>query len=349
MAKDQTANHGGFVLGFEKSIAQLARRIEELEQPQGQPGRDYTAEVRQLRTQHVKLLQKTYGALTAWETIQVARHPKRPLGGDYVGAIVKNFVELRGDRLFGDDRSIRCGFGRIGPEKVMVVAQHKGRDTDEKISCNFGCSMPEGYRKALRAMRLAEKFRLPVVTLIDTPGAFPGVESEQRGVAEAIARNLMEMSRLHTPVICIVIGEGGSGGALGIGVGDRVAMLEFAYYSVISPEGCAAILWKSGEYAPQAAEALNLTARQLKQLDVIDAIIPEPLGGAHRNPNEVLNNVERFITRTLRELKRVGMDGLLEHRYKRWRRMGQFDRQDAPPAPRPGPRQSPAPREPARP
>jgi acetyl-CoA carboxylase carboxyl transferase subunit alpha len=247
------------------------------------------------------------------------------LANDYINAVVQDFIELRGDRLFGDDRSIRCGFGRLQADRVMIIAQHKGRDTKEKIECNFGCAMPEGYRKALRAMRLAEKFHLPVVTIIDTPGAFPGVESEERGVAEAIARNLMEMSRLQTPIICIIIGEGGSGGALGIGVGDRVAMLEYAYYSVISPEGCAAILWKSGAQAAEAAEAMKLTSRKLKELDVIDAIIPEPLGGAHRNPSEAYRNFEQYLVRTIRELKRVSRETLQEHRYRRWRRMGRFE------------------------
>ena len=276
MAKEHQLTSEDYALPFEKSIARLARHIQELTDEQQHAGRDFSAEIRQLRNQHVSLLRKTYGALTPWETVQVARHPKRPLATDYLDAVVQDFMELRGDRLFGDDRSTRCGFGRIGPQRVMIVAQHKGRDTHEKIACNFGCAMPEGYRKALRVMKLAEKFHLPIVTLIDTPGAFPGVESEERGVAEAIARNLLEMSRIKTPIVCTVIGEGGSGGALGIGVGDRVAMMEYAYYSVISPEGCAAILWKSGAQAPEAAEAMQLTARKLKELDVIDAIIPIP-------------------------------------------------------------------------
>lgn len=326
MAKDDAHTNGSFTLPFEKPIAKLAREIEEIEASQAQSGRDFAAEIRQMRGQLVNLVKKTYSSLSPWETVQVARHPRRPLAGDYVDAIAKDFVELHGDRLFGDDVSTRCGLGRIGTEKVAIIAQHKGRDTKEKIACNFGCALPEGYRKAMRIMKLAEKYHLPIVSLIDTPGAFPGVESEERGVAEAIARNLMVMSRLRTPIISIVIGEGGSGGALGIGVADRISMLEFAYYSVISPEGCAAILWKSGEQAQQAAEALKLTSRQLKELDVIDAVIPEPLGGAHRNPAEAYNNVERFITRTFRELSRVSIDALLEHRYARWRRMGRFER-----------------------
>jgi acetyl-CoA carboxylase carboxyl transferase subunit alpha len=233
-------------------------------------------------------------------------------------------VEIHGDRCFADDRAVRCGFGRIGlgAEKVMLLAHHKGRSTKDKIACNFGCAHPEGYRKALRAMKLAEKYRLPVVSLIDTAGAFPGIGSEERGVAESIARNMMEMGRLRTPIVCVVIGEGGSGGAMGIGVGDRVAIMEFAYYSVISPEGCASILWRTGEKAPEAAEAMKITARALKDLEVVDDIIPEPLGGAHRNPVEAAGNLERYVVRTLRELGRIEIDQLLAHRYERWRRMG---------------------------
>jgi acetyl-CoA carboxylase carboxyl transferase subunit alpha len=329
MAKDKETNggiEGGYQLPFEKPILRLQKQIAELESAQGQPGRDYSPEIRQLRAQYVSLLTKTYRNLSAWETVQVARHPNRPLAGDYIETVVKNWTELHGDRRFADDRAVRCGMGRIGTEKAVIVAQHKGRDTKEKIACNFGCAHPEGYRKALRVMKLAEKFKLPVVTLIDTQGAYPGVGSEERGVAEAIARNLMEMSRLNTPIVCVVIGEGGSGGALGVGVGDRVAMMEHAFYSVISPEGCAAILWRTGEKAPDAAAALKLTARNLKALDVIDDIIPEPLGGAHRNPAEAASNLEHYVVRAVRELKRVSSETLLKHRYERWRRMGKVAR-----------------------
>ncbi|MFA6134819.1 MAG: acetyl-CoA carboxylase carboxyltransferase subunit alpha [Phycisphaerae bacterium] len=326
MAKQDASNESGFQLPFEKPIIRLQREIANLEAEQTSAGRDYTNEIRQLRTQHVSLLRKTYQSLTAWETVQVARHPQRPLARDYIDRMVKNFVELHGDRRFGDDKAFVCGLGRIAGEKAAIIAQHKGRDTKEKIACNFGCGHPEGYRKAMRVMEIAAKFHLPVVTLIDTPGAYPGVGSEERGVAEAIAHNMLEMSRLKTPIITIVIGEGGSGGALGIGVGDRMAMLEYAYYSVISPEGCAAILWRTGEKAAEAAEAMKITSRQLKALDIIDDIVPEPLGGAHRNPAEAANNLERHIVRTLRELGRVGLDNLLQHRYDRWRRMGKFAR-----------------------
>ncbi len=324
--QSNSAPENGYHLPFEKPIMRLQRQVADLEAEQVKAGRDFSAEIRQLRAQYVSLLRKTYRNLTPWETVQVARHPQRPIAGDYIERIVKNFVALHGDRRFADDKAMRCGLGRIGTEKVAIVAQHKGRETKEKIACNFGCPHPEGYRKALRVMRLAEKFSLPVVTLLDTAGAYPGIGSEERGVAESIARNLMEMSRLRTPIACVVIGEGGSGGALGIGVGDRIAMMEFAWYSVISPEGCAAILWRTGEKAAEAAAAMKLTARDLKALDVIDDIIPEPLGGAHRNPAEAANNLERHVVHTLRELARVPIDNLLKHRYARWRRMGKVIR-----------------------
>jgi len=324
--QSNSAFENGFCLPFEKPIVRLQRQVAELEAEQAQAGRDFSHEIRQLRAQYVSLLRKTYQNLTAWETVQVARHPQRPIAGDYIERIVKDFVALHGDRRFADDKAMLCGLGRIGTEKVALVAQHKGRDTKEKIACNFGCAHPEGYRKALRTMKLAEKFSLPVVTLLDTAGAYPGIGSEERGVAEAIARNLTEMSRLRTPIICVVIGEGGSGGALGIGVGDRIAMMEFAWYSVISPEGCAAILWRTGEKAPEAAAAMKITSRDLKALDVIDDTIPEPLGGAHRNVAEAANNLERHILRTLRELSRVPIENLLKHRYNRWRRMGRVIR-----------------------
>ena len=314
-----------FLLPFEKSLTHVQRQIAELQDQQDNTGRDYSANIQQLREQEVDLLQTTYEKLSAWETVQVARHPNRPLGIDYIERIVKNFFELHGDRRFADDLAIRCGLGQIGTEKTMVVVQNKGRETRDKIACNFGCAHPEGYRKSLRAMKLAEKFSLPVVALIDTQGAYPGVGSEERGVAEAIARNMLEMSRLRTPVVCVVIGEGGSGGALGVGVGDKVAMLQFAYYSVISPEGCASILWRTGEKAPEAAEALRLTSPQLQELGVIDDIIPEPLGGAHRRPAEAATNLEKYIVRTIRQLKRKDIDKLVADRYERWRKLGKVE------------------------
>ena len=335
MAKEIGAGvESGYQLPFEKPISRLQKQIGELEASQSEAGRDYSSEIRQLRAQYTLLLKKTYENLSPWETVQVARHPNRPIGGDYIQLLAKHWVELHGDRLFADDKAIRCGLARIGSEKVVLIAQHKGRDTKEKIICNFGCAHPEGYRKSLRVMRLAEKFRLPIVTLIDTQGAYPGIGSEERGVAEAIAKNLMEMSRIKTPIVCIVISEGGSGGALGVGVGDRIAILQNAFYGVISPEGCAAILWRTGEKAAEAAAAMKITAKHLKGLDIVDDIIPEPLGGAHRNPLETAGNLEHYIVRTLRELKRVPLDTLVKNRYARWRRMGKVTELPAAPAPK---------------
>ena len=322
MAEKRNGTENGYQLPFERKINPLQKQIAALEADQIETGRDHSAEIRQFRAQYVPLLRKIYRELTPWETVQVARHPHRPLAGDYIERIVREFVELHGDRRFADDLAIRCGLGRIGTEKVAVIAQHKGRDIKEKVACNFGCAHPEGYRKALRVMKLAEKFHLPIVTLIDTAGAYPGVGSEERGVAEAIARNLLEMSCLRTPIVCVVIGEGGSGGALGIGVGDRVAILEHAYYSVIAPEGCASILWRTGEKAAEAAEAMRITSKHLKELGVVEDIIPEPLGGAHRNHAETAAELERYLLRALRELKRHPPDELVENRYARWRRLG---------------------------
>src|SRR3954471_18315106 len=289
------------VLEFEARIAELEDRIRELETCQAEQV-NYSNELRQLRTEYTSLLRKTYDNLSAWETVQVARHPQRPLFRDYVEMICREFRELHGDRLYGDDPAIKCGLARMAGHKVMLIGHHKGKDTKEKVKCYFGLAHPEGYRKALRCMKLAEKFGLPVVTLIDTPGAYPGVGAEERGQAESIARNLMEMSRLRTPIVSIVTGEGGSGGALGIGVADRVAMLEFAWYSVISPEACSAILFKNNEAAPQLADALKLTSKDLQKHGVVDAVIAEPLGGAHRDPHSAAHNLEQFIAKTLREL-----------------------------------------------
>src|SRR5688500_13277373 len=232
------------------------------------------------------------------------------------------FRELHGDRRFGDDRAVQCGLARLGGHKVMLIGHHKGRDTKEKIACSFGLAHPEGYRKALRCMKLAEKFGLPVVTFIDTPGAYPGIGAEERGQAESIARNMFEMSRLRTPIVSVVCGEGGSGGALGIGVADRVAMMEFAWYSVISPEACSAILFKGNEGAAQLAESLKLTSKDLIKLGVIDSIVPEPLGGAHRDPHTAAHNLEQFVAKTLRDLKRCKIENLLERRYEKFRNLG---------------------------
>jgi acetyl-CoA carboxylase carboxyl transferase subunit alpha len=313
---------GGDYFAFEDTIAGIDRQIAELQRLTSVKGIDYSAEVRRLEHEKVAELRKIYGNLTAWQTVQVARHPKRPLLEDYINQMVQDFRELHGDRRFGDDRAICAGLGRIKREKVMIVGQNKGRSTKEKIACNFGCPNPEGYRKAILKMKLAEKFELPVVTFIDTPGAHPGVGAEERGQAQAIAENLFEMSRLRVPIINICIGEGGSGGALAIGVGDRMAMLEFAYFSVISPEGCAAILWRDGSQAAEAAEALKLTSKDLLKLKLIDAVIPEPVGGAHRNIHDTVYSVEDYIVRTLRELRRFKIETLLEKRYEKLRSMG---------------------------
>lgn len=316
--------NGTGCLEFEKPLAELESQISELRSLQASKGIDYAPEIRQLRDNLVALTGKVYANLSPWETVQVSRHPRRPLFNDYLNLMVKDFCELHGDRTFGDDQAIVTGFGRIGREKVMIVGQHKGRGTQEKIACNFGMPHPEGYRKALLKMKIAEKYNLPIVTFIDTPGAYPGIEAEERGQAQAIAVNLMEMTRLRVPIICIVIGEGGSGGALGIGVGDRVVVLQYAYYSVISPEGCAAILWKDGAQAPAAAEALKLTSGELAQLGVIDSVIHEPLGGAHRNPHETAHNIEAYVVKALRDLKRTKTENLLENRYRKIRSIGEF-------------------------
>ncbi len=322
MAHKKVNIGNGDYLSFEDTIADIDSQISELTRLSSVKGIDYSAEIQKLQRRQVAEFGRIYSNLTAWQTVQVARHPKRPLLGEYLNLMVKDFRQLHGDRCFGDDAAIVCGTGHIGREKVLIVGQNKGRDTKEKIKCNFGCPNPEGYRKALAKMKFAEKFNIPVVTLIDTPGAYPGIGAEERGQAQAIAVNLMEMSRLRVPIICIVIGEGGSGGALGIGVGDKMAILEYAYYSVISPEGCAAILWRDGTKAQEAAEALKLTSKELHRLGIADAIIAEPLGGAHRNTHDAVYNVEQYIIRTLRELKRMSIDNLLEDRYKKLRAIG---------------------------
>ncbi len=310
------------VLEFERPLAVLEQQVRELEALHVEKQIDYTKELRQLRNNYTSLLRKTYDNLSAWETVQVARHPQRPLFRDYVDLVCREFREIHGDRLFGDDPAINCGLARLGGHKVMLIGHHKGRDTKEKVRCSFGLAHPEGYRKALRCMKLAEKFGLPVVTFIDTPGAYPGIGAEERGQAESIARNLMEMSRLRTIIISVVTGEGGSGGALGIGVADRVAMMEFAWYSVISPEACSSILFKDNEGAAQLAESLKLTSRDLRPLGIIDAVVPEPLGGAHRDPHTAAHNLEQYISKTMRELKRFKIENLIERRYEKFRNLG---------------------------
>lgn len=265
-----------------------------------------------------------YGSLTPWQRVQIARHPARPYFLDYVASCVTDFVELHGDRFFGDDKAMPAGIGRIGGHRCVIIGQQKGRDVKENVLRNFGSPHPEGYRKALRLMRMAEKFGLPVVCIIDTPGAYPGVGAEERHIAEAIAVNLREMMALKTPIIAVVIGEGGSGGALGIGVADRVLMLENSYYSVISPEGCAAILWKHRKHAPEAAAALKLTADDLQELGLIDGVIAEPMGGAHRDPAAMSATLTGAITSALETLGEIPLKKLLEERYAKFRGMGVF-------------------------
>src|SRR5438874_9258194 len=307
-------------LPFETEIHALEEILTRLEQ--GGSGADVIEETKRIRRELNARLRKTYSNLTPWQTVLVSRHPERPQTMDYVDMIFDEFVELHGDRAFGDDQAIRCGFARLGNFKVLLVGHQKGHTLKERQACFYGCAHPEGYRKALNKMHLAAKFRVPIVCLIDTPGAFPGIGAEERGQAQLIATSILEMSRLPTAVVCVVIGEGGSGGALGIGVGDRVSMLEHAYYSVISPEGCAGILWKVADEKtkPLAAEALRLTAKDLHRLGVIDDIIPEPLGGAHRDHREMGNTLKTHLLRYLRETRLLSLDDLMEARYQKFRR-----------------------------
>lgn len=318
------ANTNGYryTLPFEEPVLELEAQIRALEAREDAPA--YADELAKLCEGRDSMLRKIYGDLSPWDTVRVARHPDRPQTSDHIQLMCRDFRELHGDRHFGDDPAIITGFGRIGPHKVMIVGHQKGRTTQEKIACHFGCAHPEGYRKALLKMKLAEKFRLPVVTLIDTPGAYPGIKAEERGQAEAIAMNLREMSRLATPIICVIIGEGGSGGALGLAVGDRVAMMQYAWYSVISPEGCAAILWKEANETTNntAAQALCLTARDNLAHGLIDDVIEEPLGGAHRNPAETADRLQRWLADRLRELKRFKPQTLVRLRYEKLRKIG---------------------------
>ena len=310
-------------LEFEKPLQELENRIIQL-RASGDPGAVHD-EIAKLEERLGRLQQRIYGNLTAWQRAQVARHPKRPHALDFFQLLLEDFVELRGDRVFGDDRAIVGGLARFEGEPVVVVGHQKGRDTRENIARNFGMPHPEGYRKALRLMQLAAKFRTPIITFIDTPGAYPGLGAEERGQAEAIARNLKEMAGLATPIVCVVTGEGGSGGALAIGVGNRVLMLEHAIYSVISPEGCAAILWGDAAKAPEAAESMRITAPDLLRLHAIDAIVPEPPGGAHRNWAETAANLRVALRDHLWELRSKSGEELVEERYDRFRRIGVFE------------------------
>jgi acetyl-CoA carboxylase carboxyl transferase subunit alpha len=309
-------------LPFETDIHDLEQELARLETAPDAPG--VGDQLRRLRRELTAQKRERYERLTPWETVLVSRHPNRPQMMDYVETVFDEFVELHGDRAFGDDRALRAGFARLDGTKVLLIGQHKGRTLAERQQCYYGCAHPEGYRKALAKMRLAAKYRLPIICLIDTPGAFPGIGAEERGQAQLIATSILEMTRLPTPIVCVVIGEGGSGGALGIGVGDRIGMLQFAYYSVISPEGCAGILWKvaTEETKPAAAEALRLTARDLERFRVVDHVIPEPLGGAHRDPRGMMATLKTYLSRQLKELVGLDESTLLADRYRKFRAMG---------------------------
>lgn len=311
-------------LEFEKPIIELERKLDDLKRHSHLQDINLDQEVRAMEARIEKLKMDIYQNLTSWQRVQISRHPARPFALDYITTAFTDFVELHGDRYFSDDRSMPGGFATLEEFKCVVVGHQKGRDTKENLLRNFGSPHPEGYRKALRLMRLAEKFAMPVVALIDTPGAFPGVGAEERHIAESIAVNIREMMVLKTPVIAVVIGEGGSGGALGIGVADRVLMLENAYYSVISPEGCAAILWKHRRHAPEAAEALKLGAKDLKELNLVDEVIAEPPGGAHRNHEVIIGDLKKTVLRHLRELAKVPVDRLLAQRYEKFRKIGEY-------------------------
>jgi acetyl-CoA carboxylase carboxyl transferase subunit alpha len=311
-------------LDFEKPILELEGKIEELKKLGSDKMIDLSPEIKKLEQKLEKMKEDIYNNLSDWQRVQIARHPDRPYTADYIQMIATDFLELHGDRLFADDLAIIGGFARINGFKVMMMGHQKGRDTKENIQRNFGCAHPEGYRKAIRLMRLAEKFHVPIVILIDTPGAYPGMGAEERGQAQAIASNLKDMIAISTPIVATVIGEGGSGGAIGIGVADRVCILQNAYYSVISPEGCASILWRNSIKAPEAANALKLTAQHLLKFGVVDEVIPEPLGGAHRDAEVTAANLKKTIVKHLKKLVALSKDDLLEQRYAKFRQIGAF-------------------------
>jgi acetyl-CoA carboxylase carboxyl transferase subunit alpha len=316
-------------LDFEQPIAELEAKIDELRYVQDDSALDISEEIERLSKKSQSLAKDIYAKLTPWQISQVARHPQRPYTLDYATTLFTEFRELHGDRAFADDIAIVGGIARFDGEPVMIIGHQKGRDTKEKIARNFGMPRPEGYRKALRLMRLAEKFRMPVLTFIDTPGAYPGIGAEERGQSEAIARNLYVMAELATPIVCTVIGEGGSGGALAIGVGDATIMLQYSTYSVISPEGCASILWKSADKAPVAAETLGITAPRLKSLGLIDRIVNEPLGGAHRDPEAIGQSLGKALREALAEVRGKPLDQLLASRYDRLMHYGRFKDSEA--------------------
>ncbi|HSB68761.1 MAG TPA: acetyl-CoA carboxylase carboxyltransferase subunit alpha [Candidatus Methylomirabilis sp.] len=314
-----------YTLDFERPILELQAKIQELRQVAQAGQVDFSSEIARLERKVARLQEEVFANLTAWQRTQIARHPQRPYAADYIRLILTDFMELHGDRGFSDDRAIVGGFARLEGMPLVVIGQQKGRDTKEKIARNFAMANPEGYRKALRLMRLAEKFGKPVLALVDTPGAYPGIGAEERGQAEAIARNLREMAELAVPMVVAVVGEGGSGGALGIAVGDVVLMLEYAIYSVISPEGCASILWRDPGKAPDAAAAMGITPNSLLRLGVIDEIVPESIGGAHRNQQETAANLKEALLKAFARVRRVPLEELLEQRYQKFRRMGVFE------------------------
>ena len=309
---------------FEKPIIELENKIKELKDFSGTKDIDLSSEISNLDQKLKNLKREIYSNLTPWQRVQIARHIARPTTLDYVNSIMKDFLEIRGDRLYMDDKAIVTGFGRLEDRKIMVIGHQRGKDTKENLERNFGCAHPEGYRKAMRAMMLAERFSLPLVCFIDTRGAYPGIGAEERGQALAIAENIRDMFGLRTPILIVVIGEGGSGGALGIGVGDRILIMQYAYYSVISPEGCAAILWRDSEMAPRAAGALKLCSNELLDLGVVDEIIPEPEGGAHRDHAAASQNLKEYIIRNLDEITSLPEEELLALRYDKFRKMGIF-------------------------
>jgi acetyl-CoA carboxylase carboxyl transferase subunit alpha len=314
-----------YTLDFEKPILELEAKIQELKQFAQTEKVDFSTEIARLERKVARLQEEVFANLTPWQRTQIARHPNRPYALDHIQLMLTDFIELHGDRAFSDDKAIVGGLARLEGMPLVVIGHQKGRDTKEKLARNFAMANPEGYRKALRLMKLAEKFGKPVLTLVDTPGAYPGIGAEERGQAEAIARNLREMSELRTPIVVAITGEGGSGGALGIAVGDTILMLEYAIYSVISPEGCASILWRDPAKAPDAAAAMGITAQTLKRLNVIDEIVPEPLGGAHRNHQETAATLKSFLVKAFEVLCRIPLDDLLEQRYQKFRKMGVFE------------------------
>jgi acetyl-CoA carboxylase carboxyl transferase subunit alpha len=311
-------------LDFEKPILELQRRLQDLKNHSDEHELDFDSEVEAMENKIRETRRAIYDNLTAWQRVQLARHIRRPFALDYIGRCFTDWIELHGDRVFGDDKAMPSGLAKLGHHRCVVITHQKGRDTKENVKRNFGCAHPEGYRKALRLMRLAEKFGLPVISLIDTPGAFPGIGSEERHISEAIAVNLREMMNLRVPTVAVVIGEGGSGGALGIGVADRVLILENAYYSVISPEACSAILWKDRRHAAEAAEALKLTAQDLIGLGVVDEIVPEPEGGAHRDHDMAAAHLETALRQNLERISAQPLQELMQQRYEKFRKLGKY-------------------------